>query len=515
MSLRLPQRRTVNTREFLVFNQELATLLKAGMPLVQSLDLLRRRVESPVFRGVLDDVHEKVRSGTALSDAFAAHGGLFPRVYTASLLAGERSGNLDAVLRRYVEYTKIIATVKRKTISALVYPAILSALALVLVSIIVLKVVPAFSDFYTQFRRQAAAHHPCHHGRLRFRPLPVLAVVLGLVVAAAVRCSSDGCGSRGRKAKAPPLAPRLPMLGDVARKFATSQMARTLATLLGGGLPLVNALDIAAHSIGNQYMAAQLEIVSTRVREGESFAAALEARGTCFPDVAVKMAEVGESTGALQDMLNTVADFYDEEISTNMERFVTLVEPVLLVVMGMVIAGAAAGALHAALPVELGARVNHSTWLWSGWGEGIPHGLPAAGRPARAGQRRAPSARRARAGAAPGRALPPRVRRHGHVPDRPGPLPVDSRRPDAALRLRPLPPRRQDAGHRRVRSERPADDRRARRAAVDADQGDGRRAIGHRVDSEEERELARASSRRRPRAFSSSSSRKKTTATRA
>jgi type IV pilus assembly protein PilC len=151
VSLSLPQRSGVNTREFLVFNQELATLLKAGMPLVQSLDLLKRRVTSPVFKRVLDDVHEKVRSGTALSDAFAAHGDLFPRVYTASLLAGERSGNLDAVLRRFVEYTKIIATVKRKTVSALVYPAILTGLAIVLVSIIVLKVVPAFADFYSSF----------------------------------------------------------------------------------------------------------------------------------------------------------------------------------------------------------------------------------------------------------------------------------------------------------------------------------------------------------------------------
>jgi type IV pilus assembly protein PilC len=128
------------------------------------------------------------------------------------------------------------------------------------------------------------------------------------------------------------------MLGDVAGKFATSQMARTLATLIGGGLPLVNALDIAGKSIGNQYMARQLEVVGARVREGESFAAALDARGV-FPEVAVKMAEVGESTGALQEMLNTVADFFDEDISTRMERFVTLVEPVLLVIMGIVIAG--------------------------------------------------------------------------------------------------------------------------------------------------------------------------------
>src|SRR5450759_5584072 len=150
----MPRRRRVPSREFLVFNQELATLLKAGMPLVQSLDLLRRRVESPAFRSVLDDVHERVRSGTSLSDAFGAHADLFPRVYMASLLAGERSGSLDAVLRRYVEYTKIIATMKRKTISALVYPVILVTLALVLVAIIVLKVVPAFSDFYESFGAQ-------------------------------------------------------------------------------------------------------------------------------------------------------------------------------------------------------------------------------------------------------------------------------------------------------------------------------------------------------------------------
>src|ERR1051325_2824180 len=151
IGFQLPQQRRIPSREFLVFNQELATLLKAGMPLVQSLDLLKRRVESPVFRAAVEDVHEKVKSGTALSDAFASHGDLFPSVYTASLLAGERSGSLDGVLRRYVEYAKIIATVKRKTVSALVYPAVLVTLALVLVTIIVLKVVPAFSDFYTTF----------------------------------------------------------------------------------------------------------------------------------------------------------------------------------------------------------------------------------------------------------------------------------------------------------------------------------------------------------------------------
>ena len=336
ISLHLPQRKGVNTREFLVFNQELATLLKAGMPLVQSLDLLKRRVESPMFRTVLDDVHDKVRSGTALSDAFALHGDLFPRVYTASILAGERSGNLEAVLRRYVEYTKIIATVKSKTISALVYPAILITLAIALVSIIVLKVVPAFSDFYSSFGADLPLITRIIVQISDFLRAQLLLIVVAFVVVVAVAVS--WVRRPGQKARFDHLLLGVPMLGQVARKFSTSQMSRTLATLLGGGLPLVNALDIAARSIGNQFMAQQLEIVGARVREGESFAAALEARHA-FPEVAVKMAEVGESTGALQDMLNTVADFYDEEIATTMDRFVTLVEPVLLVVMGMVIAG--------------------------------------------------------------------------------------------------------------------------------------------------------------------------------
>ena len=336
LGFRLPTRSGIPSPEFLIFNQELATLLKAGMPLVQSLDLLRRRVESPAFRTVLNDVHEKVRAGTALSDAFATHGALFPSVYTASLLAGERSGSLDAVLRRFVEYTKIIATVKRKTISALIYPAILVTLALVLVSIIVLNVVPAFSDFYETFGADLPLITQVIVGlstAIRANFLLILLAVILVAIAFYVWVRQPAQKIRFHRAIL-----RVPVVGDVAGKFATTQMARTLATLLGGGLPLVNALEIASKSIGNQHVAGELQVVGTRVREGQSFAAALEARGV-FPEVAVKMAEVGESTGALQDMLNTVADFFDEEISTKMERFVTLVEPVLLVMMGIVIAG--------------------------------------------------------------------------------------------------------------------------------------------------------------------------------
>ena len=325
----------IGTQEFLVFNQELATLLKAGMPLVQSLDILRRRVSNTTFKAVLDNVHDKVKAGTALSDAFGEHGSLFPAVYSASLLAGERSGNLEQVIRRYVGYEKVVGAVRRRTISALIYPAILVTMMIVLIGIIVLKVVPSFSDFYANFGRQLPLSTRIIVGFSKFVAanfwLMVIAVVAGVVGLVAW---SKRPGQRVQLDKA---ILRIPWLGSAARKFATSQAARTLATLLGGGIPLVQALDISARSLSNRYVANELASTQQRVQEGQSFATALAERGV-FPDVAVKMVEVGESTGALQEMLNSLADFYDEETDTEVERFIKLIEPALLVIMGMVIA---------------------------------------------------------------------------------------------------------------------------------------------------------------------------------
>jgi type IV pilus assembly protein PilC len=332
---KLPSRRRIPAREFVVFNQELATLLKAGMPLVQSLDILRGRMTNPLFKSVLDEIHEKVRAGTSLSDAFAEHSALFPGVYTASLMAGEKSGSLETVLRRYVAYVKVIAAVKRRTVSALIYPAVLLALSMAVVGIIVVRVVPEFSDFYVQFGRELPLVTRVIVGVSDVVRSQGLALLLGI---AAVTVGINSWLRRpGQRERLDRLTLVLPGIGPTARKFATSQLARTLATLLGGGIPLVNAIEVASRSIGNRSMAKAMERVGGRVREGESFAGALAAQGV-FPDVAVKMAEVGEATGALQEMLNSLADFYDEEIETDLGRFVTLVEPALLVVMGIVIA---------------------------------------------------------------------------------------------------------------------------------------------------------------------------------
>lgn len=328
--------RKITRHEFLVFNQELATLLKAGMPLVQSLDILRTRLTNPLFKSVLDDVYEKVRSGTALSDAFAEHGDLFPSVYTASLMAGERAGNLDAVLRRYVAYSKTVDTVRSKTISAMIYPAILIGLAVVLVAIIMVKVVPTFSEFYLSFGSELPLSTRIIVGASDVIREQFLLILVVLGVGGAVFWNWVRQPGHGPKFDA--LLLKLPLVGTSFHKFATTQLARTLATLLGGGIPLVNALEIAARSTGNRHMGFELAAVATKVREGQSFSATMLERKT-VPDVAIKMIEVGESTGALTEMLNSLADFYDEEIETDVARFVTVIEPAMLVFMGIVISG--------------------------------------------------------------------------------------------------------------------------------------------------------------------------------
>jgi type IV pilus assembly protein PilC len=336
LPLALPKRRRVPATDFLIFNQELATLLKAGLPLVQSLDILRRRLPHPTFRAAVNDIHDRVRSGTSLSEAFEAQQ-LFSPIYTASLMAGEKSGSLEQVLRRYVQHMKVLQAARTQVVSALIYPVILLLLSLVVVGLIVFQVVPEFAEFYAQFQGAQL-------------PLPTQIVVAistnlvasaGLIFVTVVSLTAAliwWLRRPGQRRRIHAAMLKLPYFGPLARRFATAQVSRTLATLLYGGIPLVNALDISARSTGNRAIAGHLEAVAQEVREGSSLSGAL-AKRDLFPNVAVEMVEVGESTGALADMLTSVADFYDEENQTSLTRFSSLIQPVMLVVMGIVIAG--------------------------------------------------------------------------------------------------------------------------------------------------------------------------------
>ena len=335
--LSMPRRRRVPTTDFLVFNQELATLLKAGLPLVQSLDILRKRVPNPIFKAAIDDVYDRVRSGSSLSEAFEAQG-LFSGVYTASLMAGEKSGSLEQVIRRYVQHVKVLASVRSHIVSALIYPIVLICLSAVVVGIIVFKVVPEFADFYAQFGKAA---------ELPLSTRIVVAISTNLVGSAGLIFGTLAVLIIGlpvwfrqpkQRRRLHAWILKLPWFGSLARKFTTAQVSRTLATLLSGGIPLVNSIDIAAKAITNTHMAEALFDSAKEVREGGGLASSLASRHI-FPHVAIEMVEVGESTGALADMLNSVADFYDEENETSLTRFSNLVQPILLIVMGLVIAG--------------------------------------------------------------------------------------------------------------------------------------------------------------------------------
>jgi type IV pilus assembly protein PilC len=329
------RKRRVDPANLLVFAQELAALLKAGLPLFQSLDLMLERQRDPLLRQSLASVREKVKSGTALSDAFRQEGDLYPPIFSASLVAGERSGNLDQVLRRFSSHLRLNLSLKKKAVSASVYPIVLLTMMVGLVAILLVWVIPQFKSFYEGL----GAELPLATRMLLALATTVRAnllwIVLGLgllVLSAASWLRREGSGVALDRALL-----RLPYFGGLMRMYATSQLMRTLSTLLAGGLPLLNALEVAAASIGNRAMAQAVGAATGRIREGASLTTALESTGM-IEALPLEMVKVGEQTGALGDMLNAISDFYDEELDTRMATVLSLVEPVLLVLMAVVVA---------------------------------------------------------------------------------------------------------------------------------------------------------------------------------
>jgi type IV pilus assembly protein PilC len=320
----------------LIFSQELAALLKAGLPLFQSLDVTLDRQKDPVFRRSLTTVREKVKSGTAISEAFRAEGDLYPPIFAASLVAGERSGSLESVLRRFTHHLRLNQGLKKKAVSASVYPIVLLSMMLLLVATLVVYVIPQFKGFYEGLGAEL--------------PMPtqiLLAVAdavhnnllwIGLALAGGGVALSSWLQRATSGLVIDRALLRLPYLGGLVRMYATSQLTRTLSTLLAGGLPLLNALEVAAASIGNRAMAVAVAAATPRIREGASLTAALESTGM-LETLPLEMIKVGEQTGALGDMLNAVAEFYDEELDTRIATVLSLVEPILLVLMAVIVAG--------------------------------------------------------------------------------------------------------------------------------------------------------------------------------
>jgi type IV pilus assembly protein PilC len=330
------RRKRVATALLLIFGQELAALLKAGLPLLQSLDVMLERQKDPLFRASLGNIRERVKSGIALSEAFKTEGDLYPPILSASLVAGERSGSLETVLRRFVQYLRLTQALKKKAIAVSVYPIVLFTVMATLVFVMLVYVIPQFQSFYEGLNAQLPTPTRILMAISAAIRENIPWIVLGL--AAAVVTLIVWLRRPESAVKVDRALLRIPFLGRLMRMYATSQLARTLSTLLTGGLPLLNALDVAANSIGNRAMAVAVAAATPQIREGKSLTAALESTGM-LENLALEMVKVGEQTGALGDMLGSVAEFYDEEVDTRLATVLALVEPLMLVMMAFLVAG--------------------------------------------------------------------------------------------------------------------------------------------------------------------------------
>lgn len=329
------RRRRIPDQEFLVFNQELASLLKAGLPLLQTLDLMLERMKNPHFRSLLSEVRDKVKSGTDLSEAFAEYGDMFPRLYPSSLKAGERSGELELVIRRFIRYMRLVLDARRRVVSALVYPAVLVLLSIAMISIMAIYVVPKFMGFFAELDAELPLITRIVLSVSTFASSNWVMILFG-VVTGAIALRSWGKTDAGRLAL-DRLKLRVPFMGPVLHRFAQAEFCRSLSTLLAGGIPLVPSFEIGISSVSNAYVRSRLEPTIQMVREGKPFYVALE-KSEVFTDMAIDMVKVGEATGALDDMLTSVSEFLDEQVETRMQRLLSLVEPMMLVFMGIIIA---------------------------------------------------------------------------------------------------------------------------------------------------------------------------------
>jgi len=326
-------KKRVKLAPFLVFNQQFLTLIRAGLPILSSLDLLAKRQKDLNFRGQLEDVTGRIKTGESISAAFEAQGS-FPLVYTTTLLAGERSGNLEEVLQRFLDFQRVSLTFRKKLVASLIYPVILIVMVIGLFIFLITFVVPRFAQLYDQLGTKLPyltllllkVGKDAQDYGLYIAPVVVL-MIYGLI-----RWTKTEAGST----MVDRIRVSMPLVGSVWVRYQVGLFSRTLSTLLTGGLPLVPSLETAARSIDSKQIAKAVFSSVETVREGKGLSVSLE-RTKIFPELSIEMIEVGESTGALPQMLNSVAEFFEEDVQTSLAAIMSLIEPAIMVIMGLVV----------------------------------------------------------------------------------------------------------------------------------------------------------------------------------
>jgi len=326
--------RAIGGSEFLILNQQFNTLIKAGLPILRALDLLADRASSPKLRPVVSQIRDRVREGKSLSEA-VTEAGVFSKVYSTAILAGEKSGNLSGVLDFYIAYQKVSTGVRKKILATLVYPALLLVMATIIVTYLVTAVIPKFAMLYNDLNVALPAPTRVLIALTvdyRYLFLSAIAALVLLGVGVYFWSRTDEGGTAFDRLKF-----RLPVVGDTLLKFQVAQFSRTLATLVSGGTPLVAGLQTSSDALSSRLVRSAVMEATQMVREGESLHSALASKGV-MPPLALDMIEVGESSGALAPMLTSVAEFYEEEVSLRLGALVAIIEPVILVFMGALVA---------------------------------------------------------------------------------------------------------------------------------------------------------------------------------
>ena len=327
--------RRLRSGSFLIYNQQFLTLIKAGLPVLTSLDLLIKRQRDAHLRVLLENVRDRVKSGESLSEAFAAQGA-FPKMYTTTLLAGEKSGNMEEVLGRYIAFQRMALTFRKKLAVSLVYPALLVVVVTCMVIFLITYVVPKFADLFQNLNAKLPAITvfmlAVGLNAQKYAPAALVAFIVLAIVLWQWKRTDKGAERIDRAVFS------VPLLGDIRMKYQVANFSRMLSVLLQGGLPLVPAMETAGASMSSRRVLNGVLHASHRVREGRGLARSLEEQKV-FPDMAVEMIEVGESTGALPAMLNSVAEFYEEDVQTALTAAMAMIEPIILIVMAVFVGG--------------------------------------------------------------------------------------------------------------------------------------------------------------------------------
>ena len=324
------RKKKINVEKFLIFNQQFVTLIRAGLPILKGLDLLADRLTDPKLGPHIQAVRDDVRNGTLLSEAFRAQG-VFPKIYVTSVMAGEKSGSLVEVLDRYIHYQKMSIAVKKKVMVSLMYPCVLIVLVIFLMVFLVTFVVPRFASLYDSFHADLPA--------MTRILITIGTAAQGSILASAGVLVAAIVGFRfwARRESARNTLDRIklkvPGLGEIWLKYQVAQLSRILSTLLTGGIPLVQAMETAAESLNTPLLQRAVETAGKSVREGQPLSRSLQA-SKFIPGLAIDMIEVGESTGALPQMLNSVAEFFEDDVNVRMQALLSLIEPAIMLLMG-------------------------------------------------------------------------------------------------------------------------------------------------------------------------------------